>query len=227
MSKNLSISQVVKLLQVPEATIKRWIKQGVIPYTIHNNQHVFEKETLISWADSKRIYVRKSFKQEKQRQNWHLIPALKRGNSFDVRDCDNIMDVFVNVERSIELQGKQQVSFAELLFLREIIASTAIGRGVAIPQPRFPLEDIKFENPVVHTFFLEPGVDFKAIDDIPVFVLFVLLCSDTGQHLEILAQLTKILRNDDTYQFLKEHPSHDELIERFQKYLGKVRKQTF
>ncbi|MBF0239207.1 MAG: PTS sugar transporter subunit IIA [SAR324 cluster bacterium] len=217
MKKQITIPVVSEWLKVPESTLLRWISQGVIPFTMMRGQYVIEKETLEAWAASKHIYLNRITEYEKDHQTELLIPAMEAGGCYYLEEIPSMMDLFQEVERLIDLKGKQQVPLSQLLLMRELVTPTAIGRGVAVPQPRFPLEDIIFQKPVVHTFFLKFPMDFNALDTMPVFVIFVLLCSHTGHHLEVLSQLASIIRDDDICKFLKTYPSKDELVEQFKK----------
>ncbi len=75
----------------------------------------------------------------------------------------------------------------DTLYNREQCASTALGRGVAIPHGRIAG---KFDM-VAAVMKLEQGIDYGAPDGNPVDILFALLVStdSPGEHLEALAQL--------------------------------------
>lgn len=96
------------------------------------------------------------------------------------------------------------------LFEREKIGSTGIGGGVAIPHIR--VEGI---DGVVGIFAqLAGGVDFEAIDDRPVDLIFILLAPAEGRstgHLKALAQASKFLRDPDVCQRLRAGATVDEL----------------
>lgn len=75
------------------------------------------------------------------------------------------------------------------LVARERLGSTGIGQGIAIPHCR--LEDCKRVVGALVT--LEESIDFDAIDNEPVDILFVLLVPQkaTSDHLELLSQLAE------------------------------------
>jgi PTS system nitrogen regulatory IIA component len=75
---------------------------------------------------------------------------------------------------------------------------------------------------MIGTFFLEKPLDFKAPDGLPVFVVFVLLSADSFHHLHLLSQLARLLNNTDINDFLKNSPSLEILVEKFQKNLAKT-----
>lgn len=75
------------------------------------------------------------------------------------------------------------------LVARERLGSTGIGQGIAIPHCR--LEDCK--RVVGALLTLSEGINFDAIDNEPVDLLFVLLVPQeaTSEHLELLSQLAE------------------------------------
>lgn len=82
---------------------------------------------------------------------------------------------------------------AERLTERERLGSTGFGKGVAIPHGK-----IEGLNHIVAMFAkLAQPVDFQAIDDLPVDLVFCLLSPpDAGaEHLKALAQVSRWLRD--------------------------------
>ena len=82
---------------------------------------------------------------------------------------------------------------AELLAAREKIGSTGFGGGVAIPHARLP------DLPAVPGVFmrLAQPIEFDAVDDLPVDLVFMLLSPvDAGaDHLKALARVSRRLRD--------------------------------
>jgi len=76
---------------------------------------------------------------------------------------------------------------------RERIGSTGIGESIAIPHGRLKA----LEQPIGAFTILEQQIDFDAIDQKPVNLIFALLVPEeaTEEHLQLLAQLAKIFSN--------------------------------
>ena len=72
------------------------------------------------------------------------------------------------------------------LIAREKIGPTAIGNGIAIPHCR-----VECSKTFAALFKLSRGIDFGAIDKVPVRIVFVLIApqNEANTHLEILAML--------------------------------------
>ena len=76
----------------------------------------------------------------------------------------------------------------DLLKQREILSSTGIGNGIAIPHPKIQIGTEIFQS-MVGTFFLETPLEFKASDGIPVFVVFVIISKNSSNHLKFKLSL--------------------------------------
>lgn len=80
----------------------------------------------------------------------------------------------------------------ETVWEREMLGSTAVGRGVAIPHGRLP------QATRIHGVFatLQTPVDFKAVDDVPVDLVFLLVTPSAAgaDHLKALALVSRLLR---------------------------------
>jgi nitrogen PTS system EIIA component len=93
-------------------------------------------------------------------------------------------------ERALGLPGKDVL---ERLNERERLGTTGFGGGVAIPHGRVPGLD-----QICAAFVrLEKPIDYGAIDDMPVDLVFMLLSPvDAGaEHLKALAQVSRRLRD--------------------------------
>ena len=89
--------------------------------------------------------------------------------------------------------GLDEGKVFESLWEREKLNSTGVGHGIAIPHARLG----KLEKIVGIFTQLENAVDFDAVDDAPVDLLFVLLTpADAGaDHLKALARVSRLMRN--------------------------------
>jgi len=96
------------------------------------------------------------------------------------------------------------------LMSRERLGSTGLGEGVAIPHCRIPCKQI------VGAFLkLEEPVDYDAVDDQPVDLLFVLVVppEETTAHLEVLATLASVFESPESRRRLRAQNSDRTLYE--------------
>lgn len=95
------------------------------------------------------------------------------------------------------------------LAARERLGSTGLGNGIAIPHCR-----LKHLDAVVGALItLDQPIDFNAVDDKPVDILFVLLAPEqaTQEHLNALAALAELLNRDEFCEQLRTARSAAEL----------------
>jgi PTS system nitrogen regulatory IIA component len=95
--------------------------------------------------------------------------------------------------RAAKIVRRPERELFEALLERERLGTTGVGQGVAIPHAKFAgLERL-------YGVFarLEQPIDFEAIDDRPVDLIFALLApEDAGaEHLKALARVSRLLRN--------------------------------
>jgi PTS system nitrogen regulatory IIA component len=84
---------------------------------------------------------------------------------------------------------------------REELGSTGVGNGVAIPHARFA----GLKEPFGALSRLRRAIDFEAVDDQPVDIVFLLLLPETanGEQLNALACVARALRNTETLERLR------------------------
>ena len=78
---------------------------------------------------------------------------------------------------------------------RERLGSTALGRAMALPHTRCVVPGIA--RPQIIFGRSPAGVDYGAPDGAPVRFFFLLVSPDVAQHLQILARLSRLLRNPE------------------------------
>ncbi len=104
------------------------------------------------------------------------------------------------------------------LIQRERLGSTGIGNGIAIPHCRIP----NCQEVVGALVSLDNPIDFEAIDDNPVDLIFVLLVPEESfnEHLETLATLAGLFNEDAFCQGLRHARSQQELFKAAIEYQG-------
>jgi PTS system nitrogen regulatory IIA component len=97
----------------------------------------------------------------------------------------------------------------ETLMERERLGTTGVGQGVAIPHGR--LSDLK----AIHGVFarLETPIDYDAVDNQPVDLVFMLLAPEGAgaDHLKALARVSRLLRNQAACEKLRAAKSAEAL----------------
>jgi PTS system nitrogen regulatory IIA component len=103
--------------------------------------------------------------------------------------------------------GLEAGEVLDALLEREAAASTGVGHGVAVPHARF--EGLERMRGVFVR--LEQPVDFAAVDDQPVDLLFALFAPrDAGaDHLRALARVSRLLRQNELREQLRKARTAD------------------
>lgn len=212
----LSIQKVSQSLNLPTYTIERWIRQGRLPIHRDGNDCLFNEKILIRWATEHGLTFNppKVAPMEDGKEAICLVDAMKRGGtSYNLKGEDRFALLPTAVTRISGVSGAAQEELSTRLIEREKLTSTGMGKGVAIPHPRRALK-LDIRQPLIATCFLDTPLDFDAIDDLPVFVLFILVCATTQDHLQLLSRLAYCLRDDNFIRFLNKTPSEQQLLEK-------------
>jgi PTS system nitrogen regulatory IIA component len=118
--------------------------------------------------------------------------GIKRANGdpFDKEKAIGLLATLIG-----ERDGVTVADIARALLEREQLQSTGIGEGVAIPHGALP----QLSEQVAALLIVPDGVDFQAIDDANVTILFGVITPKraTGEHLLTLARVSRLLRNKD------------------------------
>ena len=97
-------------------------------------------------------------------------------------------------KRAAEVSGLHERAIFDVLMERERLGTTGVGNGIAIPHGKLASLDR------LHGLFarLEQPIDFQAIDERPVDLIFVLLAPENAgaDHLKALARISRLLRNN-------------------------------
>jgi PTS system nitrogen regulatory IIA component len=114
---------------------------------------------------------------------------------------------------SVTLTDVSDVDLFDQLINRERLGSTGIGSGVAVPHCRLD----GLTAPIAALVKLPSGIDFEAIDNAPVDILFALIVpSDaTDEHLQLLASVVERVNNPDTLKKIRKTNTPAALYEQF------------
>jgi len=99
------------------------------------------------------------------------------------------------------LTGLSERDIFDTLLQRERLGSTAVGEGVAIPHGK-----LAALNKMTGLFArLSEPIEFEAMDDQPVDLIFLLLAPEGAgaDHLKALARISRLLREDKAIDMLR------------------------
>jgi fructose-specific phosphotransferase system IIA component len=97
--------------------------------------------------------------------------------------------------QSDTIKKTEKTEILKRLKERELLGSTGIGKGVAIPHAKCP----KVKNMAAAFGISKTGVDFKSLDGEPTYIFFLLIApgETPGPHLKALAKISRLL--DDKF----------------------------
>lgn len=133
---------------------------------------------------------------------------------MDLTDLIGREDIFVPFKASCKKQVLQDLAsiaaektgisereIFQTLLEREKLGSTGVGNGIAIPHGKLS----KLDKITGFVAFLENPIDFDAMDDQPVDIVFLLLAPDMAgaDHLKALSRIARVLREPDMLEKLR------------------------
>ncbi len=111
----------------------------------------------------------------------------------------------------LKLDEKSEAMLYKMLKRRENLGSTGIGRGIAIPHCRSLVV-----SRLRVAFGRKPdGVDFKAIDDKPVFDFFLIVAPPlevSNQYLPVLGKIAQFAKEPDVPERLAQLESPEQFL---------------
>lgn len=106
---------------------------------------------------------------------------------------------------------KDKEAYKKLVYAREEESTTGVGEGIAIPHGKGDCVD----KPGLAAMVIKDGVDFEALDEEPVNILFLIAAPDTEDnvHLDVLSKLSMMLMDEDFRNSLINAKDVDEFID--------------
>lgn len=105
-------------------------------------------------------------------------------------------------EKAASLTGVPEREVFDTLLQRERLGSTGVGHGIAIPHGKL----VAFDRIVGVFARLEMPIQFEALDNEPVDLIFLLLASEGAgaDHLKALARIARVFRNPQVTSKLRD-----------------------
>lgn len=107
---------------------------------------------------------------------------------------DDVLRDLVNLIPELKGRAAEQLALWQALADREKLHTTAVGEGLAFPHARNAMGNL-LKKPVVVVGRHEAGVAWGALDNKPVNLMFMLAAPSLTEHLHLLGQMSRILRN--------------------------------
>jgi len=210
----LRVKDAAELLDVSEKTIYRWIANEKMPFHQVNRQYRFNRAELLEWVTSNQMPISPKLLEEPDDA---YIPSLSEalqtgGVHYHVEGGDKA-EVLHSVVDILALPQEFDREFLhQVLFARELLGSTAIGNGIAIPHARSPIA-LHINRALVSICYLENPIDFQAIDGMPVHTLFTIVSPTIKAHLSLLSKISYGLQHDTFLKAIAHNGSREEILQ--------------
>lgn len=203
---DLKLEEVASLLHVSTSTVERWVQEYHLPSYRLQGQLLFSRSEIEGWILQQSIknddlLFTKEENQEEGWQTFSLYRALYRGDVVFIESNSKqsaIEQVISTVAKDL---GIDQSSMVELLIDRENLMTTALGQEVAIPHTRECL--IRGPHDVVVVAIPTQPIEWDALDNKGVKVLFFLFACDDKRHLNLLAKIAHLTANKALIEKIK------------------------
>jgi PTS system nitrogen regulatory IIA component len=187
------VRDVSRMMGVAESQVYRWINEAQLPTRKVNGKFAFNRAELLEWATQRRLSIVGDLFARAGADEPSLAAALQAGGDVRELQAGDKESALRGVVATLPLPpGTDRAALCELFLAREAVGSTAVGEGVAIPHPRYPVI-LPLDRPLLGVFYLVQPIEFAAADGLPVHTLFVLACPTMRTHLHLLSRLATAL----------------------------------
>lgn len=132
--------------------------------------------------------------------------------NLQANDKAEVLDKMVSSLRDQVSDGELE-RIRDAVFEREKIMSTGVGKGLAIPHGKAA----GIEQTYAAFAILEDPVDYEAIDDQPVSMVFLLVGPQASNslHIKMLSRISRLMNNSEFRERLKTCSTAEDIIEQF------------
>ncbi len=151
-----------------------------------------------------------------------ICSLLKENHIFlDLNPGDKrqVLEEFVAAVKKRDLISDEKLILDELL-KRESLGSTGLEKGIAIPHAL--IDEVK--EPFLALAVFEKRIDFEAVDQLPTYVLLMLLGSknNPGAQLKILAHVCRLVKETDFVEQIKKIEDPSDICALLEEEEGKI-----
>ena len=208
-----SLQEVARELRVSEKTVRRMLWRGELRGIRVGGQWRFPVESLAGLFPA-------AVAGAKTHTRFQVAPIsrlIEIGGVHYRIAGENPHDVFMEAVKEIPcVPYTSRPALFSALWDRELLCPTGVGNGIAIPHPVITMWTPRTDIPSsIGLFFLEQPVDFGCLDESKVSILFMLLLQTLQEHLQAMALLARLLREDSLIAFLKEVPLRADIVSEF------------
>ncbi len=220
----ITVREAARYLGVAERTVRQWIaRRGLPAHRADERLHLNAIEVW-EWALENGVPASRGLLDQARGDHEDVPPLaqlLAAGGIFrDVPGRDRTSVLSEVVTRLPLPPDTDRAFLLAVLEAREMMGSTGVGDGIAIPHVRNPIL-LHAAEPFVTLCLLRDAVDFDAVDRQPVHALFTVVSPGVPGHLRILAQLGFVLRDRELRQLLRSRADGRDIMARIAALAGR------
>jgi len=209
-----SVKDIAEIMNVSEKTIYRMIKHETIPCFRVGGQWRFDMQEIVSWLEDTRAFsynavVRSPTKEDEEHIS--ISDFLQRGGIYyDISGATKEAVLLHSLERiQTRIPQMDTKNFFASIMEREKLCPTSVGRGIAVPHPRFikAFMDISY----ISLCFLSKPIPFGALDKENVDTLIFIFPRSERRFLRIESKLLRLLRDEEVMSTVKKAASENEI----------------
>lgn len=223
---DLTVRDAAQMLAVTEDTIYDWIRDKELPAYQIGDKCRLNRVELLEWASTRNIKVAPAYFHPNgaKAPNLLLTDAIRLGGIIYDLSCNDKASALKAVCDTMPLpQNVNREELHSVLVAREALWSTGIGNGVAIPHPRGPIV-LGVSKPQVTVAFPKQPIDYAAIDNKLVNVLFVIVSTTVRVHLLLLSRLMFALQDETFRKRLDSRAPQDVMLDHLETIEAEVAK---
>lgn len=193
----LTVRDAARYLNVPEETVYRWINDGAIPFTRINEQYRLTSTDLMEWASERGIHVSVELVRvmHGDASEPDFVAALAAGGVHALPGVTTREAVLEAIVQRLPLDDPdERETLLEMVLAREVLGSTGIGGGIAVPHVRAPIV-VQGARAAVSLWYLDQPVDFESPDGQGIVAVFLLITPSPRVHLHLLARVASALHD--------------------------------
>jgi mannitol/fructose-specific phosphotransferase system IIA component (Ntr-type) len=136
-----------------------------------------------------------------------IISSMQSSNKEDA--INELIDLYLHDDRVNDIE-----SVRSAVLEREKIMSTGVGKGFGIPHAK-----TNSVNEIIAAFGkLDYSIDFQALDDKPVNLIFLLIGKENlvGPHIKLLSRISRMMNIDDFREKLANASTAEEIYSLFE-----------
>ncbi len=221
----MTIEKAAVYLHIELNELKKFVRQGEIPFAGDEDHPFFNEDELDAWA-SRRImnmsgknladFDKDAAAAHKGEADFTLSCLISPDRiflDFDAKTKNSVISGMVDYAESLDLLYDPKDLY-ETLREREELCSTGLAGGFAILHPRFHDSYLATESFLLFARASRP-VHFGAPDGKPTDLFFALVCSEDRVHLRALARLCMLLSDEKKVAVLRNSDTPEEIVNLF------------